>query len=592
MKEKFEQFSVKLKASTSYASWMNNKVIRFIYAYTHGKEKSTTINISDLGSKLAAVFNGNNRSMWKDRTDLVYLVIANARNKTLIPKTQKTTENLFSKGQNPKHPKQDPNLKIPEKNNVVEITKKLDKIYQYYVFGGGKNIELLPLKDGVVTLETKINNILKDFPAEKDVNKQRSQEMHEKITKDRLEILKWKLVISKAATATIKSNVPFYNTKIKSVVEKIIKNKNNIPSNKLQKEIVAIRKELDKIRIKDDNYLMKLTNTLKDPQEIDENETPNLKEATSRRDFLKILTAAGVLAVGSVIAPKTLNAKKSPDNLDNPNEVEKKELKAVIEDALNYKKYTENSKEFRDTNDGYHSFDKKGYEYDRFGIYTGFTKKQVDENLDILKNWNYVGGRDVLLKRDIPAEFRKAYQNFIKQLSDTMELINSTTDRGGMFINGNTAIEGYESHGLNEEILIFSAYNRLIATGMMQEWNEEKFVTATNMFKEKVGTENLPEKLTGKNGMLGDVQMRKIEYTLRAFNNTETYEYGYQGEATPMQRAKEKYPDNHIKQFIFAANIQHAELFRWVRENPVKTKSFNAQQASIKFSIPFYPPSI
>ena len=154
-----------------------------------------------------------------------------------------------------------------------------------------------------------------------------------------------------------------------------------------------------------------------------------------------------------------------------------------------------------------------------------------------------------------------------------------------MFINGDETME----NKWNKKSINGTAYNRLIAIGMTQGWKKEQFQEATEIFAQEVGKANLPKKLTGENGLLGGVQMDKIAYTQRAFNARDQYEEGYEDGQTPLERAKEKYPDNQIKQFIYAINIRHASLYRWVREDPKKTKSENASNAAGEFTTSFRP---
>ena len=130
------------------------------------------------------------------------------------------------------------------------------------------------------------------------------------------------------------------------------------------------------------------------PTNPEENPDGSLEDK-SRRDFIKKVGAAlGVTAVLGVLRDKVEAKENSREKILSPE-------KAVAE-ALNHKKYTHNSRDFKTVNDGYWDYDENGNGSNSYGVPLGFTKQQIADKNDIVRNWSYGLGREKLLNRDMP----------------------------------------------------------------------------------------------------------------------------------------------------------------------------------------------
>jgi hypothetical protein len=157
-----------------------------------------------------------------------------------------------------------------------------------------------------------------------------------------------------------------------------------------------------------------------------------------------------------------------------------------------------------------------------------------------------------------------------------------------------------EDEEVSDSNKVRSSYNRIVAMGILEGWSPEEFKAALEgILPLELGKQGLrlkdiwgrdrayPTKLSKKsdNGVYyeffydeGD-QQGNLSNLKEDLNDPEIHEAGYDGGKGPLERARDLYPNDKIKQIIYAFNIYIADQLRLVQEGLIngETKELNSK---------------
>jgi hypothetical protein len=214
-----------------------------------------------------------------------------------------------------------------------------------------------------------------------------------------------------------------------------------------------------------------------------------------------------------------------------------------------------------------------------YGISSALPSDKFNEISAVSRGHNYA---NEFYYEDIPSLFSgseldkvyELYREFMKQVDKTQEALNIK-----IFFNHKKVRKG----PLSDANKVRSSYDRVVAMGILEGWSPEEFKVALG--------EIFPAKLKDQELGLEDVrnsdhgkfpgELLKEDYAffynkdeqqgnITAFNefirDSEAKEEGYDGEDSPLVRAKKLYPNDALRQIIYAFNIVIAFQIRKTKE--------------------------
>jgi hypothetical protein len=312
----------------------------------------------------------------------------------------------------------------------------------------------------------------------------------------------------------------------------------------------------------------------------------------SHRNFFKKIR--GILIVSAlalvVFSPTKLQAQENKNKADKePPKLSEKELskitdkselspdrikklKEIVRDLLNKEKYSTSSKNYGPGYDGAWGVEDGEIVSIHGSIPTAFTKKEFKSVSAFYSVENYrtpfydrlpefFEGKNPTELEDI----QESYVKFMYQVRATQIMIN----------------EEFFSYETDPDRDVLAAYNRVIGIGIVEGLIPGEFKKALEDILPEVlarqglsseipqgGYEEIYNKLS-KDGQRffydEDGQQGNIDFFIRAIRNNKAHERGYTGEngikKSPLERAEELYPNDKLKQIIYALNIITAALF-------------------------------
>jgi hypothetical protein len=339
---------------------------------------------------------------------------------------------------------------------------------------------------------------------------------------------------------------------------------------------------------------------------LGENTDTNLNSQNSqnpsRRDFLKKagkISAITALALAG-ISPTNLQAKENktkpngqPPKLNTQEleaiakesklSVEKiQAIKAIIDKMMDHNKFSDNHRnsKYKPQNDGYAKLLSDGETLiSTRGVDLVINKKQRSEvsrlsggsSSDSAPFYSKLEGK--FHGKELK-DVKKAYKKFMRQIDEAQSMINSR-----IFFN-------HEKGEVPNDRKVETAYNRIIAVGMVEGWSAQEFQVALEViFPRKLQAQGLewdpskpfPGKLLQEdsNGVdhliFYDPKTKKgqqgnISKVSKYIRSTIFHEKGYSGGETPLERATKLYKDKPLKQAIYTLNIITASQFRYTQD--------------------------
>jgi hypothetical protein len=163
-------------------------------------------------------------------------------------------------------------------------------------------------------------------------------------------------------------------------------------------------------------------------------------------------------------------------------------------------------------------------------------------------------------------DIQESYVKFMCQVRATQIMIN----------------EEFFSYETDPDRDVLAAYNRVIGIGIVEGWSPGEFKKALeDIFPEELARQGLSSEIPqggydetynklSKEGQPffydeSGGQQENINFFIGAIRNNSFHERGYTGEngtkKSPLERAEELYPNDKLKQIIYALNIVIAALF-------------------------------
>jgi len=343
---------------------------------------------------------------------------------------------------------------------------------------------------------------------------------------------------------------------------------------------------------------------------------PEKVENPSLRKNLKRLAAFFVVAALGTFSVESQAQENSGDNEELP-ELSKEELKRLNGIAKENKLSQERLKKLRETvkemlkhdeysvshpnakhklqNGGFARTESDGTMVSSRGIKLALTREQNSEIMRVASG--HTSSRDSFYRSELPKHFEgkelreveKAYENIMDQMRIALRMDNSRD----LF---NHEREDEEVSDFNK---VRSSYNRVVAMGILKGWSPEEFKVALE--------EILPEEFKKQGLRLKDIWGRDGTYPTKLLkednngvdyesfydkgkqqgnlsnlkedlNDPEIHEAGYDGGKGPLERARDLYPNDEIKQIIYTFNIYIADQLRLVQEGLInsETKELNS----------------
>ena len=344
----------------------------------------------------------------------------------------------------------------------------------------------------------------------------------------------------------------------------------------------------------------------------------------SRRNFLKFSTAS-VVAVALVgISPSTIQAKENKSKADGePPKLSKAKLKNIAKKSgLSIKKIQALEKTINKMMD-HNKFsdwhpDNTDYRLHGGMWYRKDGKMMSPYDVDSALTYNEFGAMETLSRRhsyinryyheDLPELFSRPE---LKKVKDAYEVFMNQVDHTYKMLNRGKFLNHEEDEPVSDVNKVRTSYDRVVAMGILEGWSPEEFrVALEEIFPAKLKAQGLsledawssdhgrfPARLLKEKHAFfydKDGQQENITAFNEFIRDNEIREEGYDGQDSPLVRAKKLYPNDKLRQIIYAFNIVVAFQIRKTKEQLEKgdTSYLNSiipQEMWAVFNALFYP---